>query len=280
MKIRANAKINLFLDIIKKREDGYHNIETVFQEIDFFDELDIELIDKGFRLTCNIKELETDDNLLRRAFDVVYPYFNKKIGIKVHLEKFVPFGAGLGGGSSDCANFINSLLSLTKSHISEEDLYPLGAKLGADVPFFFKGGSAIGRGIGDELEQIPVKTVLNLLIVNPNIHVSTKEAYSGCVIGGGGNNLHEVTKGLKTGDIERVARYLYNGFENTVLKKYPEIQELKDLINKCGAIGALMSGSGSTCFGIFENEDKAKSAYDTISKKTSYFTRFVESIIR
>jgi 4-diphosphocytidyl-2-C-methyl-D-erythritol kinase len=276
MDIRANAKINLYLDVVGKRPDGYHNIETVFQEIGLYDKLAVKDIKDGFKLTCNIKELENDDNLLKKAFDGFCEITGKAGGIEVHLEKIVPFGAGLGGGSSDCAAFLSAL---NKSKEAKDDeLVRLGTKLGADVPFFFYGGVCIGRGIGDVLEQIPSKMVFDLLIVNPGIHVSTKEAYAGVELGGG-RTLKDLLTGLKEDDLEKVASSLYNGFEKSVFKKYPEIEVCKEKIKEIGALGALMSGSGSTCFGIFEDSDKAVEASFEF-KKMGYYSVAVKSILR
>lgn len=280
MSIFANAKVNLYLDIVSKRSDGYHNIETIFQEITLCDILDIEVTDSGFQLTCNIPELENDDNLLKKAYDMLKPSFEEEFGVQVHLEKLVPFGAGLGGGSSDCANFMLALKTISGADISDAELVKIGAKLGADVPFFLQGGTAIGRGIGDELEKIPVNFGFPMLLVNPGIHVSTKDAYSGCVLGGGSDKFTKILSGLKSGDVVRVAENLFNGFEQTVFQKFPEIQELRDLIKGSGALGSAMSGSGSTCFGIFENTDSARNAAERISKNKKYFTKVVNSVSR
>lgn len=281
MKVIANSKINLFLDIVKKRSDGYHNIETIFQEIDFYDtiEINIKKNSKGFKLDCNLKELATEDNLLSIAYNKLLPFIEEPIEVDVYLDKLVPMGAGLGGGSSDCANFMNALIDLAKINISEEELFKIGSKLGADVPFFFKGGTSIGRGIGDELEKLSSRVSLNLLIVNPGIHVSTKDAYEGCVIGGSEKGIEEIVNGIHSGDIEKIAKTLYNGFETSVFKKFPEIKQCRDDIKKMGAIGSLMSGSGSTCFGIFETEALALQAAEDFKKK-KYFSKVTKSITR
>ncbi len=280
MKIRANAKINLFLDITGKRTDGYHNIETVFQEINLYDEIDINLNSGGFSLRCNIKELEGEDNLLKIAYDKMSKYFKDNIGVDVYLDKQIPFGAGLGGGSSDCARFMSVLKDISKADISNEELISLGASLGADVPFFFYGGTCIGKGIGDELETIDKAFSLNLLIVNPGIHVSTKEAYQGCRIKGANSNLQEIIKGFESGDLVRIVSNLYNGFEETVFKKYPEVKDCKEQIRSRGALGSLMSGSGSTCFGIFEDMNRAKQAEEYFINEKKYFACAVETIVR
>ncbi len=280
MKIKANAKINLFLDIVGKREDGYHNIETIFQEIDLSDTIEIDFSNNGFTLRCNIQELEGDDNLLKKAYTEIEDFLPEISGLDIYLEKNIPFGAGLGGGSSDCAAFMNALKDLTDSKISNNKMLSIGSKLGADVPFFFYGGTCIGKGIGDKLEKINHNNKLNILIVNPGIHVSTKEAYQGCIIKGGKQSLNEIVKGFETGDIERIAAHLYNSFEQSVFKTHPDIKACKEKIKKLGAMGSIMSGSGSTCFGIFEDMNRAVQARDFFIEQKSYFAKAVETIIR
>jgi len=282
MLLKANAKINLYLDIVGKRPDGYHNIETVFQEIEIYDELQIvaeNSSQNNFNLSCNNSELATDENILKKAYDKLLPYFNKTLGLRVNLTKNVPTGAGLGGGSSDCACFISSLLTIADIKISNEMVLKIASNLGADVPFFFYGGTCVGRGIGDIIEKISSKLGMILLIVNPKIHVNTKEAYAGCIIGSEPGGLKNLIEGLASGDIEKISGFLYNGFEKSVFKNYPEIQQCKEDLKMTGAIGSLMSGSGSTCFGIYHDVSSARNAEEFFKKK-NYFTKVVNTVIR
>ncbi len=267
MKVLAPAKINLFLEVVDKRIDGYHNIRTIFQKIELFDELSFEEADNGILLTVEGASLPTGhENIVYKAVKGIMDYANIKKGIRIHIKKNIPVAAGLGGGSSDAAAALLGACSLWGLSITFNELLVIAADLGADVPFFLHGDSALGLGRGDELYPINLPWQMRLLIVNPCIEVSTASVYEKY------DSLNN-TKMLLTKDekdikikcfihskasIENIGGFLYNDLEAVALRDYPVIRELKAELIKQGAAGSLMTGSGPTVFGVFLNEKEAK----------------------
>ena len=266
MKVLAPAKINLFLEVVDKRIDGYHNIRTIFQKIELFDELSFEEADNGILLTVEGASLPTGhENIVYKAVKGIMDYANIKKGIRIHIKKNIPVAAGLGGGSSDAAAALLGACSLWGLSITFNELLVIAADLGADVPFFLHGDSALGLGRGDELYPINLPWQMRLLIVNPCIEVSTASVYEKY------DSLNN-TKMLLTKDekdikikcfihskasIENIGGFLYNDLEAVALRDYPVIRELKAELIKQGAAGSLMTGSGPTVFGVFLNEKEA-----------------------
>lgn len=266
MKLLAPAKINLFLEVVDKRIDGYHNIRTIFQKIELFDELSFEEADNGILLTVEGASLPTGhENIVYKAVKGIMDYANIKKGIRIHIKKNIPVAAGLGGGSSDAAAALLGVCSLWNISITFNELLVIAADLGADVPFFLHGASALGLGRGDELYPINLPWQMRLLIVNPCIEISTASVYEKY------DSLNN-TKMLLTKDekdikikcfihskasIENIGGFLYNDLEAVALRDYPVIRELKAELIKQGAAGSLMTGSGPTVFGVFLNEKEA-----------------------
>ena len=176
--LKASAKINLFLEILGKREDGYHEIETVMQEIDLVDNLQFEEIQEGVKLKCNNKNIPSDENnLVCKAANLIVNECGIKKGVLISLEKNIPVGAGLGGGSSDAATTLKALNSLWKIGLSDVDLMEFAARLGSDIPFFIKGKTALCSGRGENITPIEVKSEMNYLIIFPHINISTTTIY-------------------------------------------------------------------------------------------------------
>ena len=269
MQCLAPAKINLFLHILRKRPDGYHDLASVMQQISLCDELDFKLCPEGIALSCPGTDLPVNENnLIYRAARALFSYTGYKGGIEIILNKKIPSAAGLGGGSSDAAATLLTLNDLCSLNVSQSELLRIGAKLGADVPFFIFGRRAYATGIGDELQVISEIPKLNLVLINPAFPLSTKAVYEGL-------NL-TLTKGRKNSYsiprfyvIDDVVREMHNDLESVSLRMHPELNDFKQMLMNEGALGALMTGSGPTLFGIFADEKSAREAREAILKKVS-----------
>src|SRR5512145_486011 len=267
MQCLAPAKINLFLHILRKRPDGYHDLASVMQQISLCDELDFKLCPDGIALSCPGTDLPVNENnLIYRAARALFSYTGYKGGIEIILNKKIPSAAGLGGGSSDAAATLLTLNDLCSLNVSQGELLRIGAKLGADVPFFIFGRRAYATGIGDELQVISEIPKLNLVLINPAFPLSTKAVYEGL-------NL-TLTKGRKNSYsiprfyvIDDVVREMHNDLESVSLRMHPELNDFKQMLMNEGALGALMTGSGPTLFGIFADEKSAREAREAILKK-------------
>jgi 4-diphosphocytidyl-2-C-methyl-D-erythritol kinase len=258
MKLRAYAKINIGLNIVGKRQDGYHDLETIFHEIDLFDEIELMPNSKLAMTADSILVPIDNSNLCLKAAELLQKERNVRDGVMIHLKKNIPIGAGLGGGSSDAAAVLRGLNQMWKLNLKTRELRQLGAQIGSDVPFFIEGGSAYATGRGEILEQISFDIPYWIVLVTPMIYVSTAWAYRNLKIGYDkkGTGLREtvVKKSKSPGKWQNAVQ---NDFEQTVFETYPDIRETKEKLVKAGASFALMSGSGSSVFGIFENEQKA-----------------------
>ncbi|MCU4165819.1 4-(cytidine 5'-diphospho)-2-C-methyl-D-erythritol kinase [Carboxylicivirga caseinilyticus] len=250
-----NAKINIGLNVVEKRSDGYHNLETVFYPIPLCDALEIiinknleteyELFNSGIKV-----DAAAGSNICVKALNLIKKDYHIP-PIEIHLHKAIPFGAGLGGGSSDAAFMLNMLNSMFDLGLSKEELKTKASGLGADVPFFIDNKEAFATGIGEILN--PIQINLNkyfLYLIKPPIHVSTPEAYAGVIPDKPTRSLH---KDILL-PIEEWKTVIKNDFEKSVFEKHPEIEEIKNLLYSKGAVYAAMSGSGSSVFGLFKEE--------------------------
>jgi len=263
--LKANAKINIFLDVLDKRKDGYHNIKTVFQEISLADSINIKDT-SGLKGEIVIKtsapRLPTDRrNLAYRAADIIRKYAGIKRGAEIYIEKKIPVGAGLGGGSSDAACVLKGLNKLWNLKINNRQLCSLGKRIGADVPFFIYGGRCLGEGIGDILTPLPVGKKEWYVIVYPGFEISTKFVYE---------QLTEIKKRC-------IIKTHYNKLENVVLPLYPEIRIMKEKLKMWGADYSLMSGSGSCVFGVVKDRMTGKKVMGYL-KKYAYGIWLVHSV--
>lgn len=259
MILRANCKLNLHLKITGKLENGYHTLETVFSEIPFYDTIELTPISTGIEFESTGIPIPHDgkENICVRAAKSFFNEFDIEGGVKIRLKKEVFIGAGLGGGSSDAATVLRGLRSLYNSNISDDDLEKVGVKLGADVPFFIKGGTAYASGIGEEL--VSVKDMLCnkfLILIYPNIHISTKEVYTNCIFDLTNKKNDTILRHIKSKmlGLSDMDRLFENDMEKYVFEKYPEVKKCGDLLKKHGSEFVRMSGSGSTVFGIFNDE--------------------------
>ncbi|MFA7326331.1 MAG: 4-(cytidine 5'-diphospho)-2-C-methyl-D-erythritol kinase [Candidatus Kapaibacterium sp.] len=268
MKIKknANAKINIGLEILNKRSDEYHNLNTVFYSLNnLYDELIFERNDdQKVKIDSNIPELNTKDNLIYTAIRKIERKVNKKIGVNIHLTKNIPMGAGLGGGSSDAACTINAIDQLYELGLSYNDKLILAQAVGSDVPFFLQGGAAIGRSRGESLTFFEYEIPLQIVVVSPNIHVSTPAAYGELHRDSTPRNMVDYKMILDNAkDNPSLMRsMIFNEFEKPIFAKHPEIKEIKHKLYEQGAIFSLMSGSGSSVFGMFESGFDVEKLHD------------------
>ncbi len=268
--LRSNSKINIGLRILGKRKDGYHLIETVFQEIDFYDEIDIEENKSGiFTIECNNKSLETDTNIIIKAANLIKPFLPENFGVHFKLEKNIPIGAGLGGGSANAAVVLKYLFNCSKkSKINDNDkerlLLKYAAELGADVPFFINGHTAYATGIGEKLQELYFPKQWFALLIIPKINMSTSWAYNSLNISLTGKIKNTILSSyLKNGF---KWRFFENDFEKIIIPAYPQIGLIKDRIKKNNSVFTSLSGSGSTVYGIFENLSSAKKAKSNLQE--------------
>lgn len=263
MLIRANAKINLSLDIVGKRDDGYHLLEMVMQSIDLHDDVQLEEIEEGIVLACDKNYIPLDNrNIAYKAAELLIRTYGIKKGVSIKINKNIPVAAGLAGGSTDAAAVLKGMNELFKLNLTEEELMALGLRLGADVPFCIKGGTCLCTGIGEKIEVLePFKDQI-VLLVKPPFGVSTREAY-------GGFELDKIKKHVETKklisamnslDLTLMNYHMRNLLENVILRKHPMVKNLKQNLMRLGAKTSLMSGSGPTVYGIFDDLEKAKNA--------------------
>jgi len=264
IKFKTPAKINLGLHIHGKREDGFHELETIFQMVSLYDDVELELLSSGIKLECDTPGVPTDDTnlvckaalLLRQSYQV------EGKGVSIRLKKKIPFGAGLGGGSGNAAGVLMGLNRLWDLNIEREKLLTLAAELGSDVPFFLTSPCALGMGRGEQLKVLKPCAKFQVLLVFPGFPVATSWVYQNLKLKltKRENNISILRKNLSLSDITSLGSRLYNDLEPVVIQRFPEVQVVKDELGAWGALGVLLSGSGSTVFGIFDDPEKARVA--------------------
>lgn len=269
LEIKAPAKINIGLFVTGKRADGYHNIETVFYPIhDLYDELIFTRLG-SFEFISDLKEIQNDSNLVVKAKNLLEEKSGKKINVRIELRKKIPMGAGMGGGSSDAAAALVSLNEMFSLNFNLETLRQFALSLGSDVPFFIKPRSAFAESRGEILTMLNLDIPSPILIVNPGIHISTKEAYQNIKIAPVPFDLRMI-ESICWSNIPDCIKYITNSFEEYAFNRHPEIEGIKDTMYRSGAKFSLMTGSGSTVFGIFPDIEAAEAARKAFPK--DYFT--------
>lgn len=268
-KLKAAAKINWSLYVLNKRDDGYHNILSLMHCIGLYDTLTFDYSDR-LELRTNM-DLPTEQNLVFKAADMLQRHTGIKAGAKITLKKDIPPGAGLGGGSSDAVCALIGLNKLWGIGLSKDEIKTLGSKIGSDMPFFLECPLAIVEGRGEFLTPLRIDIPYFLLVVKPKVSVSTAWAYGEIGERGKGrkpdieltknaNNIKLVYEALKSGDTSFLDDIIYNDFEHIVAKKHPVVASLKEDLLRAGATSAIMSGSGSSVFGLFESKERAVKA--------------------
>ncbi len=262
--IDACGKINLGLDVVRKREDGYHELDMVMQTVGLYDTLTFTKVEeKKIVLTSKSRGIPVDQrNLVYKAAQLMMDTYGLEGGIHIDIKKRIPVAAGMAGGSSDCAATIKAMNQLWNLNLSVEDMQHIGVKLGADVPYCIIGGTARAQGIGDILTPLPDAPWCYILLVKPPIRVSTRFVY--------GNlraneltqhpDMNGVVAAIEEGNVFKMAKKIENVLETVTIPAHPEIAEIKTRLQQLGAIKALMSGSGPTVFGVFTNGRKARQA--------------------
>lgn len=271
----AYAKINWTLYVLGRRADGYHELRTLFQTVTLQDRLTFTARDDDrLALTCNEPSIPVDErNLVLRAGAALREKHKIKKGAGLHLEKRIPAEAGLGGGSSDAAVALLGLAHLWQLKTGREELAEIGATLGADVPFFFTGGTALGTGLGTEIQPLPDVQARHLLIIKPRAKVSTVEAYKALKRPALTKETSDTILSISRAEArikDSLPEVLHNDFEQAIYELYPEIARARALLIEHGARGALLAGSGASVFGIFENEEAQSRARSVLEKETGW----------
>ncbi len=272
--VKCPAKINLSLDVINRRDDGYHNLEMIMHTIELYDAITICVSPSkecSIRLSSNLSYLPTDSkNLCVKAAKLFFEATGLTAAVDISVKKNIPVGAGLGGGSADAAGTLAALNYLLDKPLSKTELAVLSKDLGADVPFFIYGGCMFAEGIGEILSPLPKLSDVVFLIAKPNYGISTPFVYKNLVLDE--NTPHPNTKAvldaIRTNDLVALGNAAGNVLETVVTKKYPEIEEYKKIMFENGAVYSLMSGSGSSVFGVFNDINLAKKAATKLKKLT------------
>lgn len=270
LSLKAYGKINLGLDVLRKREDGYHDVRMIMQTVGIYDRIDLNYQSTpGIEVETNLYYLpNNENNLVYKAAKLLMDEFKIQAGVKIGLKKFIPVSAGMAGGSSDAAAVLFGVNKMFGLGLTMKQLMERGVKIGADVPYCIMRGTALSEGIGEVLTPLPPVPQCQVLIAKPGINVSTKFVYE---------NLHAndlrpeqhpdidgMINAIKAGDIYRIAGKFGNVLETVTAKEYPVIEELKSIMMEAGSIGSIMSGSGPTVFGPFTSPKAAEEAYESL----------------
>ena len=273
MRLQAFAKINLGLDVLGKREDGYHEVRMIMQTIRMYDQLDMrKSVEPGIHLTTNKKYIPVDENnLVWRAAKLMMDTCGIMEGVSIHLHKVIPVAAGMAGGSSDAAATLVGMNRLFHCGLSKEKLMELGVQIGADVPYCVLRGTALAEGIGEKLTVLPPMPDCWILIGKPGISVSTKYVYTTLDLNT--DTVHPdidgMKKALEDGNLYGITERMGNVLQDVTIPAYPEVERIKEQMKALGAVNAMMSGSGRTVFGIFDNEEKAQKACQKLRESGS-----------
>jgi 4-diphosphocytidyl-2-C-methyl-D-erythritol kinase len=273
---KSPCKVNLLLNILGKRADGFHELETVMHPVNIFDELSFARVAQGFQLTCSDPALPTDaGNLVHRAATLFFQRTEIRDGVRIHLEKKIPMAAGLGGGSGNAATTLLGLNELFGKPLSLEALYEIAATLGSDIPFFLQTKPALGTGRGEKIQPLDFFPAMNgaaILLIHPGFGISTPWAYQNLArfpkaLHGTLGRAPRLISLLQTTDLRRAGAEFYNSLEAPALEKYPILALFQDFLRENGAAATLMSGSGSTTFAVAENLSAAEKLADKFKTK-------------
>ena len=280
---KAPAKIDLGLDVLCRRPDGYHEVKMVMQTVDICDTLTFKKTQQGISIQVDAQDIPNDENnLIYKAAKLFLNKYRVEQGVAIVLNKVIPVAAGMAGGSTDAAATLLALNDLFEIGATKEELMELSVAIGADVPFCIMGGTALSEGIGEKLTALSIPPECYLLIAKPDIYVSTKYVYE---------NLHAnqltyhpdidgLMESIREKDLTKMCEKMENVLETVTIKEYPIIEEWKQYMKKLGAVTALMSGSGPTVFGVFEDKKRALKAYEEMRQTTNVKQIFVTSFYR
>ncbi len=269
IKIQARAKINIALDVLGKRGDGYHEVSMIMHQVDLYDLVSIKRIKGGINLRTNCGYLPVDEgNIAYKAAKLMIETYGITEGVEINIEKNIPVAAGLAGGSTDAAAVLNGMNQLWELDIKRKELMTISKPLGADVPFCVLGGAALAEGIGERLTPITGLEYAWVVLAKPNLCVSTADVYKNLDL----SSIKErpkmdlLLKAMKENDLQIVSQNLCNVLESVTERMYPIIKDIKRKLYEYQALGSLMSGSGPTVFGFYKDYQKAKSAYENFKK--------------
>jgi len=288
IKFKSPGKINLRLDVVGKRPDGYHDLCMINSLVSLYDDIEIELIEKGLVVEClnDANVPSGEGNIVYKVAKEIMAYSNKNIGVRIRINKMIPSSAGMGGGSSNAACVLMGLNEMLKINLAKDKLMKIGLKFGADVPFFILQSSAIARGIGDHLTLIKKMPKLQLALVTPNIKVPTKWVYENYIACNDNVVKKEKVKGkgpdkVSSNDLpveyatkKSLIKYLNNDLEKVTVEKYPVVNEIKAILMQMGALATQMTGSGPTVFGIFPDKEMAETAIAKLRSKVPHYQMF------
>lgn len=275
--LKALAKINLGLDVVRRREDGYHEVRMIMQTIQLYDRLDIKRTQEpGIQIQTNLSFLPVNENnLIYKAAKLLMDEFSITDGVSVKLDKRIPVAAGMAGGSTDAAAMLIGVNRLFSLGLTKKQLMERGVQIGADVPYCIMRGTALAEGIGEALSPLPPMIKCPVLIAKPSISVSTKFVYQNLKLDD--TTIHpdidRLIDDIKAKSLHDIAAHMGNVLETVTIPNYPVIDEIKKHMLSNGAVGAMMSGSGPTVFGLFDDEDTAKKAYKAM--RSSHLARQV-----
>lgn len=286
IELKAYGKINIGLDVIRKREDGYHDLDMIMQTVGVYDDVIISREDGAqtyeIEVSTDADILPNDKgNLAFMAAKVLMEAYDIKSKVKIHINKRIPIAGGMAGGSADCATVLRGVNQLFQLGLTDEQLQEYGVKLGADVPYCIVGGTKRAQGIGEILTDLPTPPKCYVIIAKPDAFVSTKFVYSHIRPAQIENHpdIDGIIESIKAGDLYGMCEKIANVMEDVTIPEYPIIQKVKDILKSNGAVNALMSGSGPTVFGIYDDEEKAKQSMDALSGKEFvsqlYLTKFI-----
>ena len=282
MRLRAMAKINLGLDVLRKREDGYHEVRMIMQTIQMYDLLDIrKKSETGIVLSTNLPYVPSDErNLVYKAAKLLMDEFDVKEGLSMKLTKSIPVAAGMAGGSSDAAAAFVGVNRLFRLGLCEEESMTRAVQVGADVPYCVMRGTALAEGIGEKLTSLPGLPRCYVLVGKPGINVSTKLAYDNLKLDSIQKHpdIDGMLRDIENQDLKSLTSKMENVFEPGIIRQYPVIQEIKDLMEANGALKAMMSGSGPTVFGIFDDRAKMREAAEVLKQSHLAKTVFATQI--
>lgn len=285
IKLKAMAKINLGLDVLRRRSDGYHDLRMIMQTVYLYDQIEIaEKTEPGITVETNIGYLPVnEDNLVYKAAKLLMEEFGVAQGVHIRLKKYIPVAAGLAGGSSDAAAVLVGINRMFRLGLSKEELKKRGVKIGADVPYCIMRGTALAEGIGDVLTPLPAAPDMHVVLAKPPIHVSTGFVYTNLKADqlAYHPDIDAQTDAIRAGDGYAMAKLMGNVLETVTIPAYPVIEEIKEEMKRAGALGAMMSGSGPTVFGLFDDAKKARATYEELRNgtlaKNVYLTKFFHS---
>ena len=270
LELKAYGKINLGLDVVRRREDGYHEVRMIMQTVRVYDAIELNRTEEeGIRLSTNLYYLpDNENNLGYRAAKLLMDEFGIRDGVEIKMKKFIPVAAGMAGGSSDAAAVLFGVNKMLGLGLSKQELMERGVRLGADVPYCIMRGTALSEGIGEILTPLPPMPQCRVLIAKPAVSVSTKHVYESLNLPSLGAEAHPDIDAMRAAiekkDLSGVVSQLGNVLETVTIPENPVIQTLKDKMMEMGADGSLMSGSGPTVFGLFTNQTAAHAAYEEL----------------